>query len=305
MIFWQRRVGRTRPCRKGAFRRGPRAPLLAPLLASRLALFLVVVPPAVQGAELPLWEAGVGVGVVDFPDYRGSDYYHTYVLPIPYFVYRGEFLKVDRDSLRARFFDSPDVQLDVSVNGSVPVKSSEDQTRAGMPNLDPSLEIGPALDVTLLRAEGERIKLDLRLPVRTAEGSNFYHVENIGWISQPALNLDIADPPGWSGARLGLQAAALFADRRFLEYFYGVAPAYATPERPAYAAHGGYAGSQFTLALSKRYPGLWVGGFLKWDSLRGAVFEDSPLVRRRSFGSAGVAVSWILGKSETLVEAEY
>jgi outer membrane scaffolding protein for murein synthesis (MipA/OmpV family) len=48
-----------------------------------------------------------------------------------------------------------------------------------------------------------------------------------------------------------------------------------------------------------------VGGFLKWDSLRGAAFEDSPLVRRRSFGSAGVAVSWILGKSETLVEAEY
>ena len=51
-------------------------------------------------AERPLWEAGAGVTVLDFPDYRGSDERHTLVLPIPYLVYRGEFFKSDHESVR-------------------------------------------------------------------------------------------------------------------------------------------------------------------------------------------------------------
>ena len=47
--------------------------------------------------EKPLWEAGVGVATVSFPAYRGSDQRQAFVLPTPYFVYRGEFLKADKD----------------------------------------------------------------------------------------------------------------------------------------------------------------------------------------------------------------
>ncbi|MBV1733445.1 MAG: MipA/OmpV family protein, partial [Hydrogenophaga sp.] len=43
--------------------------------------------------EKPLWEAGIGVATVSFPAYRGSDQHHNFLLPSPYFVYRGEFLK--------------------------------------------------------------------------------------------------------------------------------------------------------------------------------------------------------------------
>lgn len=255
--------------------------------------------------ELPLWEAGLGVGVLDFPDYRGSDQRRFYVLPVPYLVYRGDFLKVDRESLRAQFFNSPDLQLDLSVNGSIPVKSSDNSARQGMPNLDPSLEIGPALNWTALRSEDSKFKLELRLPVRTVEGSNFFHVENIGWISQPNISVDIADPLNYEGWRLGLLTGPLFADRRYFQYFYGVAPAYATAERPAYEAHGGYAGSQFITALSKRYPGFWVGGFVKWDTLHGAAFEDSPLVKKKQFFTGGFAISWIFSESKTLVTADH
>ncbi len=277
-------------------------------LRARRTIALVLALAAAGGARadsLPLWEAGLGVGAIEFPDYRGSDQYRTYVLPVPYFVYRGDVFKVDRDSARANFFASPDVQLDLSINGSVPVNSSADRAREGMPNLDPSLEVGPALDLTLLRSDDKKTKLELRLPVRTVEGSNFSHVENIGWISQPNLNVDFDDPLGYAGYRLGIESAALFADRRYLQYFYGVAPAYANAERPSYEAHGGYAGSQLILALSRRYTGMWVGGVVKWDTLRGAAFEDSPLVKRREFVTAGFAVSWILGRSATLVEADH
>jgi hypothetical protein len=61
---------------------------------------LAAAAPLAQ-ADQPLWEAGVGVGVLRLPHYRGSDQSHTWVLPVPYFVYRGEFLRADREGARA------------------------------------------------------------------------------------------------------------------------------------------------------------------------------------------------------------
>jgi hypothetical protein len=57
------------------------------------------------------------------------------------------------------------------------------------------------------------------------------------------------------------------------------------------------------MALSKRFPGYWVGGFLRYDTLAGAVFDDSPLVRKRSAVSAGLAVTWVFGQSSRMVDA--
>jgi hypothetical protein len=47
-----------------------------------------------------------------------------------------------------------------------------------------------------------------------------------------------------------------------------------------------------------------VGGFVRLDSLAGAEFEDSPLVRQTESFSAGFAIAWILGRSQQVVEAE-
>jgi MipA family protein len=259
---------------------------------------------AAQAELLPLWEAGGGIGVINFPGYRGSDERRTYVLPVPYLIYRGEYLKVDRESLRGRLFHRDNVILDISLNGSVPVKSSDNKAREGMPDLDPSIEIGPALNITLARSDNEKFKLDFRLPARAVIASNFSHVRDVGWITQPNLSVDIVDPFGFGGWKLGLVAGPLFATRRYHNYFYGVADAFVTPERPAYQAPGGYSGSQFITALSKRYSNFWVGGFLKWDTLHGAAFENSPLVKRKEFFTGGFAVSWIFRESNTLVDVK-
>ena len=40
-----------------------------------------------QPAE-PLWECGVLGGFTRLPDYKGSDQYTVYAVPLPYFVYR-------------------------------------------------------------------------------------------------------------------------------------------------------------------------------------------------------------------------
>ena len=96
----------------------------------------------------------------------------------------------------------------------------------------------------------------------------------------------------------------LFADRRYHQHFYGVDAAYATAQRPAYDARGGYAGWQALTAVSRRIGSVWVGAFVRYDSLRGAVFADSPLVRRDHELTAGIGVSWVFATSGRLVSVD-
>ena len=255
---------------------------------------------AAGAADAPLWEVGLGVGAVSFPDYRGSDRQRVHAVPVPYVVYRGEFLKADREGVRGVFFDSDRVEINVSLGASVPVDSDGNDARRGMPDLDPTVEIGPSVDVTLWRSADQRAKLDLRLPLRwaTTVSGEF---SDVGMVFSPRINLDVRDPFGYSGWNLGLLTGPIYADERNHAYFYDVAPRYATATRPAYEADGGYSGTQFIGALSKRYPGYWVGAFVRYDTLSGAAFEDSPLVKRDNAWAAGFGIAWMLGQSSQRV----
>jgi outer membrane scaffolding protein for murein synthesis (MipA/OmpV family) len=172
-----------------------------------------------------------------------------------------------------------------------------------MPDLKPTAEFGPQVDLTLWRSENRARFLKLRLPARAA-----FTVERspqgIGWIFSPNLNMDITDLPGMPGWNLGLVAGPIWATKRQHDYFYSVTPQYATATRPAYATGGGYSGSQFLVALSKRFDKTWVGAFARYDTLSGAAFDGSPLVAKKSFAAAGVAVSWVFGESKTRVRVE-
>lgn len=268
-----------------------------------MALGLLAILHGGLRAEMrPLWEAGAGVTVLSLPDYRGADEGRAYVLPIPYLVYRGEFLKADRHGVRGELFESDRVELDLSAGASPPVDSTRNRARRGMPDLRPSVELGPSLEIALWRNRSGGARLDLRLPAWagvTVESSPKF----VGWNFSPRLNLDV-DGVGGGGWNLGLLAGPLYADRKAHAYFYSVAPHFALPDRPAYSASGGYGGTQVLLAASRRFPRAWAGGFVRWDSLRGAVFADSPLVRRRDYLAVGFAMSWVIGESAQLVEAE-
>jgi len=269
-----------------------------------LLALIEIAPCGARAGEFPLWEAGAGIAVIDFPDYRGSDERQSYILPVPYFVYRGEILKADREGLRGQFFKNDRLDLHLSLNGPVPEDSTDNSARCGMPDLDPTLEIGVRLDITLLRKPDRSIEVTLGLPVRTVIATDFSHSKNIGWVFEPQFNVDFRDMWPGEGWNLGLAAGPLFGDKRYHNYFYGVAPDFATPQRPAFNAASGYAGSQILGSISKRFRSYWVGGFVRLDSLSGAEFEDSPLVRQTESFSAGFAIAWILGRSQKMVEAE-
>ncbi|MES2886815.1 MAG: MipA/OmpV family protein [Pseudomonadota bacterium] len=256
---------------------------------------------APAGTLRPLWEAGLGVGGLRLPHYRGADQSHNWLLPVPYFVYRGDILKADRDGARALLFESEHLHFDLSAAASAPTRSRDNLARQGMPDLAPTLEVGPNLNWTWgrgrLGASRSDWKLDLRVPVRAAVTLES-RPKHIGWSSTPHLNLDVGHASGWN---MGLQAGPVWGDRSLNDHFYGVSPALATATRGAYAAPGGWGGWQSTAALSRRFPRHWVGMYVRLDSLQGARFTDSPLVRQRQHLSVGIATSWVLSTSDRLV----
>ena len=249
--------------------------------------------------QQPLYEFGLGVGAIAFYDYRGSDTAHGYPLPLPYVLYNGKFLKANRDGIRGTLFNHDRFELNLSFDATTPVRN--DHVRFRMPDLKPTVELGPSFDLHLLRSDDRRVKLDLRMPLRAAVTVEA-PPKIIGWTFTPRLALDIKDPGGFDGWNLGLLTGPLFADRRYHAYFYSVATQFATASRPIFAAGSGYAGTQFIGALSKRFPNFWVGAYARYDTLAGAAFVDSPLVQRRSYISGGIGISWILSKSSQLVE---
>jgi len=251
--------------------------------------------------QRPLWELGIGFAGVRLPDYRGSDQSRGYALPLPFIVYRGEWLKADRDGARALLFDTERVKVDVSLAATTPTRSRDNLARDGMPDLAPTVEIGPNLNLTLAGSAPQHYRLDLRLPVRAAIAVQ-RSPEAVGTTFSPHLNLDLDSVAG--GWHLGLLAGPMFGSRKLHEYVYGVDAGYATGARPAYRASGGYAGWQALAATSRRIGSMWVGAFARYDSLHGAVFEASPLVRRTSAVSFGFAIAWVLATSAEFVASE-
>ncbi len=263
------------------------------LLASLLAVTAHAEPK-------PLWEFGLGPALLVLRDYRGADTTHAYPLPVPYFVYRGKFLQADRDGLRGKIFDQKFVELHISLSATPPVRNAA--IRSGMPNLRSTVEIGPALDVRLWRSAQQQVKFDLLASARQAITVEA-HPQAIGWLIDPHLNLDIDAPARAAGWKLGLAAGPVFATRRYNDYFYGVAPQYATRERPAYQSAGGFSGTQMVMSLTKRFPRYWTGAYVRYDTLSGATFATSPLVKRDNYWSAGVGFAWMISQSARLVEA--
>jgi MipA family protein len=157
--------------------------------------------------------------------------------------------------------------------------------------------------VHLWRTVDRRVRLDLRVPVRAAFTVQF-DPHLVGTFVAPNLSLDLAQRPGSDGWKFGVLAGPLFADHRYDGYFYSVTPQYATATRAAFEAPGGYAGAEILASLTRRYPSWWIGAYVRHDTLAGASFAASPLVKRDSYWSGGVGIAWILRSSTRQVESE-
>jgi outer membrane scaffolding protein for murein synthesis (MipA/OmpV family) len=256
-------------------------------------------------APPPVWEAGPGLALLGYPDYRGATHYNFQPLPLPYFVYRGERLRVNREGIRAALLESERLELSLSAAFALPGHDrGDDSPRAGMPKLMPTFEIGPSLDWWLDEDAPEQWSWRLRLPVRAVAASDFSRLEQAGWLAHPHLQTDRRSSAGPWSFHYEFSGGALFATRKYHDYFYEVQPQYATATRPAYEPGGGYSGARLS-AFASVGRGRWKLGLGVLDDwLAGARFIDSPLVQTRNAIVVGLGLTYRLWQSDATVADE-
>lgn len=261
-------------------------------LLSVLAALAAATP--VLAAELPLWEAGVFAGSAVTPAYPGADRHSSRTLALPSLVYRGDVLRADRSGVGARLLDTGRTQFDVGFALSLPARSDKVPARRGMPDLGTLVEFGPRLKIKLAEpTPGSRWQLELPLrAVIEARGG----LRRQGATFEPHLGYTRFDNGGrWS---MDASLSAVLGNRDINDYFYGVAPQYATSARPTYAAKSGLMLTR--LGLSGSYllhPDWRAFAFVRHERYQGAANRDSPLLRHNSGTSAGLGLMWTWKRS--------
>ncbi|WP_163937694.1 MipA/OmpV family protein [Paraferrimonas sp. SM1919] len=241
----------------------------------------------------PLWEFGLGVGAAVLPDYLGSDQSSTYVLPAPYIRYRGEKFKADRQGVRGIFYDSEKLDLNLSFSGSLPVQNEQNEARRGMNNLDLVAEVGPKLEYQLQKTSSYLLRLDLSARGAFSIGNPMlYHR---GWTFEPRFYYERELGQWLFTSKL----SSSFSDQRYHQYYFGVAPEFSTETRPSYQAKAGYTGTELAFKVRRRYQSWYFNFGVKYFSLHGSAYQDSPLVRQNHYVSATALVSYIFGQSNT------
>jgi outer membrane scaffolding protein for murein synthesis (MipA/OmpV family) len=242
-----------------------------------------------------VWEMGVGVLGLNTPLYPGSSDNANFVIPFPYLRLESKYLDVDR-GIQGKLFKTSRLRFSVSGDLDVPVKSDDDTVRRGMPNLDLVLQLGPSLDVIFNANEIKKREFRLELPLRLALATDGYSTRNTGWMFEPRLSYEAKrlNRTGWSYEFL---AGFRFATDKYHNYYYEVAPQYATPERPQYSTSGGYSGAFTELVASWRRRDLIYFAWTRYQNIGNAVYADSPLVEKNDYFLVGVGLNWIFAES--------
>lgn len=260
---------------------------------------------ASTNAGAAAWELGIGAGGLSLPDYRGSDHRVSWLAPVPFVRYAGTRVRIDEEGARGLLFSTPRARLDVSLAAGVPVDADENPARAGMPDLDPTIEFGPSLQLRLTPPAGARSSWWLKLPARAVLSLDGLDADQQGVVLAPYVEyVVVRGPHRLRRTKLSLSVGPMYANGDWHDYYYRVDPAFATAQRPAYETGGGYSGSRMTVTWSQRHGQWWYGAFARYDNLSGAVFEDSPLVKDREFIAVGFAVTRVLWGGRTAAPNE-
>ena len=270
-------------------------------LIYQLLLFITVsvffcLPSGAQSTQskLPLWELGVAGGLLQIPHYVGSDQNYTLPLAVPYLIYRGDFLKADRQGIRGELFTRDSISVDLGFSFGLPVKS-RNRAREGMSDLHLTGQVGPRLNWQLGQSESGT-RYSFHLPVRYARD-----IKNnaLGWVAEPSLKVLRQNLGSQGRFSIRFDAGFLFADKKYNQYYYEVEPQFATTTRAAYEASSGL--SNYFLGVGVSYelsPTINLNSFVRYKSLASSVVDDSPLVTDENYFAVGVGITWTFKQAE-------
>jgi outer membrane scaffolding protein for murein synthesis (MipA/OmpV family) len=251
--------------------------------------------------EQPLWEFGVGGGVIDVANYPASSERNFIALAAPYLVYRGDVFRVGGGGARAVVVEKGNVELDLSFGGAFAADSEDNSAREGMPELDFLFEVGPEIIYKVKDISfdgGGNGRLNAKLQTRAVFSTDFGRIDQRGYVIEPELSYQ---QRGGLFEKTGLNVSlsATFASEKLHDYFYQVGNEFVSDERQAYDAKGGYLGSELSIGFS--FPVFenargFLGGSASFH--QGSANEDSPLFEDDVTFSIGAGFVWRLYESD-------
>ena len=239
---------------------------------------------SIYASELDL---GLGMATFHYPDYLGSNKQNMLIFPYPYLLYKSDTLEVDNAGLQQELLTYDDLRVEVSLSGALPAKSSG--VREGMPKLDPSGEIGPALFYTMY--DKDDALLELEFPLRAVLSTNFQGIDYNGYIYEAKFRASYTNR---SGYLFQLGTGGIWGDERYHNYLYGVSETFVTKSRPYYKAKAGYTGYKTSFGIKKTFnEKLLIAGFIRHYNLADSRIENSPLKVKNSAIYGGVSFAYL------------
>jgi hypothetical protein len=160
------------------------------------------------------------------------------------------------------------------------------------------LELGPELEIKLDNKTPEQGELLLAFQLRAAASFDGLDPSYQGLLFSSQLEYR-RDKVLNSDSLLSLRWMPTWGSEDFMDYYYEVDPAFATPQRAAYDARPGYLGSRFTAALTRQLTDRLVFGIsASYWANNGAENDLSPLYRKDSGAGIQAVLIWTLWESE-------
>lgn len=255
--------------------------------------------------EKPLWELGLGGGLLVQPNYPSSSENQTRGIVLPYIVYRGDVLRIgDGQSARAVAAESNWYELSMSFDAAFDADSEGNETRQGMPDLDFLFQIGPQLMFRLADFscnDTSRSELQFSLQARAALSTDFGSIDHRGYVFEPMIRYR-----HYGFLRPDFEATVsirpVWATRDLHGYFFDVESPFATTNRPEYRSSAGYYGTGIN------FYGTWhindqarmfLGLQTSW--LQGAKNINSPLFEKKFTTGLGAGLIWSFVESKRMV----
>ncbi len=252
-----------------------------------------------QPDQLPLWELGIGGGIATLPQYMGSDERYTFPAVFPYFIYRGNRLRIDRDGINRKLFGVEGLALNLSLGFGLPVRNNN-RARAGMPRLHFNGQLGPKIDWEFARQDD--ISWTLRLPARAVMDTSGSY---LGWLSDPDILIKMRNLDAANKLDMRIQLGLLYGSKRYHDAYYTVLPRYVTASRPAYQSKAGLHSLTMRAAMTYRYSRkLSFFTALRVRDMKVGVIKESPLVRQPWYVSAVFGVVWSIWESDRMMPAD-
>ena len=247
--------------------------------------------------SLPKYELGIGIGDLYLPDYPGANEYTNYVIPFPFFIYRGDWLEADRDEgFRSKLFKDASMELNISFGGGFPVDSSKNSAREGMPDLDWMYQFGPNL-IYHLSLQNSKLALSFHLPLRFVGSTSGSHTEEQGVLLNPKIHF-LQTLGCRYQCSIEYILGANLATQKLNQYFYSVPQSFTTSERPFYNAGEGFLSSYLSFRFVTHYQKNRWGLTFTYANYSSSANKDSPLFKDKESRSFSIYYARDLWKSE-------